>query len=429
MKKLVLILSLAIPLALSAQEDTIRFTLPQCIQYAFSNSYDRRSMELNESSQQESVRGAKLQYAPSISASLGENLNHTGDEDVRFGGNVNLGANINIYNPSTVYNVTTQELQLERTKYQTAQYDQNLRIQIIQEYVTIIGEMELIKYQEKIVSTSEQQLSEGEKKYRLGSILESDYLLLDAQYQTNLTNLVDSRNSLTNSLFQLKVLMSMDPTKNLAVAKPEDEIIAEMRNLPSLEYAIEQGLANMPDMKLIEASLAIARHQVKASKAGYIPSIGASASIGTSHSNFENFGEQLKNSFSQSFGISVSIPIYDKSQTETNVRKAKISLQQAELDKDQMELEIRNTMVQSYLNCQTAIASFDATTKKYQAWQKTLDAYNEKFRLGAITTVDLLQQENNYIAALNDYIQSKYKFLLQRSILAIYMGETQLPIE
>ena len=429
MKKLFPILLLFVPFAIYAQEDTIRFTLPQCIQYAFSNSYDRQSMELNESSQRESVRGAKLQYAPSISASVGENLNHSGNEEVRFGGSANLNANISIYNPSTAYNVTTQELQLERTKYQTAQYDQNLRIQIIQEYVTIIGEMELIKYQEKIASTSEQQLSEGEKKYRLGSILESDYLLLDAQHQTNLTNLVDSRNSLANSLLQLKVLMSMDPTKNLAVTKPEDEFIVGMRNLPSLEYAIEQGLVNMPDMKLTEASLDIARHQVKASKAGYIPSIGASASIGTSHSNFENFGEQLKNSFSQSFGINLSIPIYDKSQTETNVRKAKISLQQAELDKDQMELEIRNTMVQSYLNCQTAIASFDATTKKYQAWQKTLDAYNEKFRLGAITTVDLLQQENNYIAALNDYIQAKYRFLLQRSILSVYMGETQLPIE
>jgi len=430
MKKLLLLLSL-LPLALSAQSegDTIRFTLPQCVQYAFSNSYERRSMELNESSQQESVRGAKLQYAPSISASVGENLSHKTDEDVRFGGSANLGASIDIYNPSTVYNVKTQELQLEHTKYQTDQYDQNLRIQIVQEYVVVIGEMELIKYQEKVVSTSEQQLIEGEKKYRLGSILESDYLLLDAQHQSNLTNLVESRNSLVNSLLQLKVLMSMDPTKNLALVVPSDEFITDFRVLPELDYAIQQGLENMPDMKLSETSLAIAKHNVKSSKAGYIPSIGASASIGTSHTDFSNFGDQLKNSFSQSFGINLSIPIYDKSQTETRVRQAKISLQQAELDNEQTQLEIRNTMVQTYTNCQTAIASFDATTKKYQAWQKTLDAYNEKFRLGAITTVDLLQQENNYISALNDYIQAKYKFLLQRCLLTIYMGETQLPVE
>lgn len=425
MKKILLLLSL-LPLFLFAQQgDTIRFTLSQCVQYAFSNSYDRRTMELNESQQRESLRGAKLQYGPSISASIGENLNHQGSSDVRFGGSVNLNAGINIYNPSTVFNVKTQELQLEKTQYQTQQYDQNLRIQIIQEYVIVIGEMELIKYQEKIVSTSAQQLAEGEKKYRLGSILESDYLLLEAQHQSNLTNLIDSRNSLTNSLLELKVLMSMDPTKNLALIEPDDNYIASLKALPTLDYAVEQGLAHMPDMKLSDISLAIAKQHVKASKAGFIPSIGASASIGTSHSNFENFGEQLKNSFSQSFGINVSIPIYDKSQTETQVRQARISLQQAELDRNQTELEIRNTIVQSYTNCQTAIASYEATTKKYQAWQKTLDAYNEKFRLGAITTVDLLQQENNYIAALNDYIQSKYKFMLQRSILSIYMGESQ----
>lgn len=411
-------------LTMQGQADTIRFTLSECIDYAFANSYERQSMEMNVRQQEESLKGAKLAYAPSISASLGENLNHQGtSDDVHFGGNASLGANLSLYNYNTLRNIEQQKIILQQTQYQNEQYDQNMVINILREYVTVIGEMELIRYQEKIVSTSAQQVTEGEKKYRLGAILESDYLLLEAQHATNETNLLDSRNSLENSLLELKILMSMDPTKPLTLELPTDETIEGLKTLPSRDYAIEQGLKNMPTMHLTETTLELAKQGLKVAKGGYVPTIGANAQIGTSHSNFENFGEQLKNSFSQSVGISVSIPIYDRSQTATQVRKAKLSIQQAELDRQQTELDVRNTMTQAYTNVETSLAKYDSTTKKYQAWQKTLDAYNVKFRLGAITTVDLLQQENNFISALNEYIQAKYKFMMDREVLNIYMGE------
>lgn len=411
-------------LTMQGQADTIRFTLSECIDYAFANSYERQSMEMNVRQQEESLKGAKLAYAPSISASLGENLNHQGtSDDVHFGGNASLGANLSLYNYNTLRNIEQQKIILQQTQYQNEQYDQNMVINILREYVTVIGEMELIRYQEKIVSTSAQQVTEGEKKYRLGAILESDYLLLEAQHATNETNLLDSRNSLENSLLELKILMSMDPTKPLTLELPTDETIEGLKTLPSRDYAIEQGLKNMPTMHLTETTLELAKQGLKVAKGGYVPTIGANAQIGTSHSNFENFGEQLKNSFSQSVGISVSIPIYDRSQTATQVRKSKLSIQQAELDRQQTELDVRNTMTQAYTNVETSLAKYDSTTKKYQAWQKTLDAYNVKFRLGAITTVDLLQQENNFISALNEYIQAKYKFMMDREVLNIYMGE------
>jgi len=37
--------------------------------------------------------------------------------------------------------------------------------------------------------------------------------------------------------------------------------------------------------------------------------------------------------------------------------------------------------------------------------------------------VELLQQQNNYLNALNSYIQNKYSLLMKRKILDIYMGK------
>lgn len=402
----------------------VRFSLDKCIEYAFANSYARQTMLLSEQSQSESLKGSKAALAPSVSASLGESLSHRGTEsDVSFGGNANIGANITLYNGGSLHSSIKQsELQVEQSKAQTAQYDQNLTIQIVQQFVTILGQKELIKYQEQILATSQQQLNEGKRKYDVGAILESDYLLLEAQHATNETNLIDSKSSLANSLLALKCLLSMDPLTDFDIIEPDSEVIESMRTVPSQETAIEEALKNMPDMHLSENSLAIAQTSLKIARSGYIPSISASASVGTSHNNFNNFGTQMVDNLSQNVGLSVSIPIYDRSQTRTRVRQAKIAIEQAKLDHQQTELDVRQTIVQTYSDVVTSIAKYDSNTKKSEAWRKTFEAYSAQFRLGAITTVELLQQQNSYISALNDYIQAKYNFLLQREILNIYMG-------
>ena len=45
------------------------------------------------------------------------------------------------------------------------------------------------------------------------------------------------------------------------------------------------------------------------------------------------------------------------------------------------------------------------------------------FQLGAITAVDLLQQQTNYLNILNNYMQNKYNFLLQKKVLDVYTGQ------
>ena len=46
-----------------------------------------------------------------------------------------------------------------------------------------------------------------------------------------------------------------------------------------------------------------------------------------------------------------------------------------------------------------------------------------KFAQGAITTVEMLQQQDRYLSALNDYLQSKYNYILIEKQLDIYTGK------
>ena len=119
----------------------------------------------------------------------------------------------------------------------------------------------------------------------------------------------------------------------------------------------------------------------------------------------------------------MSIPIYSRGSTKANVKKSQIALQQAQLDYDQSLLDVRQTVVQSYQDVVSAYNAYKVSEKKENAYSKSFDAYNLQYQYGKITTVELLQQQNNYLNALNGYIQNKYSLVMKRKILDIYMGK------
>ena len=93
------------------------------------------------------------------------------------------------------------------------------------------------------------------------------------------------------------------------------------------------------------------------------------------------------------------------------------------MDYEQSALSVRQTVVQAYRNVVAAYNAYKVSQLKEEAYSKSFNAYNIQYQYGSITTVELLQQQNNYLNALNSYIQNKYSLLMKRKILDVYMGK------
>ena len=401
-----------------------QFTLEDCIRFAFANSNDRKSMELNTESQQVSYSQSKESRLPSVSASASEGYSHSKNNE-GFSGNASLGAQVVIYQGGNINKTIEQNrLNVERSQMQLQQYDDQLSVQILQSFLTALGYNELLHYQEVMINSSREQLKQGRTRYNVGSILESDMLLLEAQYISDSTNIVETRIKLDNSILSLKVLLSMDPLDNLQLIQPNTENLEDlMASLPTEANAIELAMETYPTLKLSEYDILLSENNISMARSGYMPSLSANASVGTGHYDFDNLGQQLSDRFNQSVGISLNIPIYSRGQTRSSVKRSKIALEQAQLDYEQTQLDVRQTVSVAYHNVLSAYNSYKSSELKEIAYNKSYKAYEVQFNFGKITTVDLLQQQNNYLNVLNDFIQNKYSLVLQRKVLDVYMGK------
>ena len=422
----ILIFTLMASCYMMAQENsTYQFTLEDCLRYAFANSYERQSMALTGKSLEVSYQQSKQQRLPSLSASASQNISNN-ENGWSSSGNVGIGSSITIYQGGQINNTIEQnKLNMERNEVQMERYDNQTTTQILQSFLTILGNQELLKYQLEVLNTSGEQLKQGQARYQVGSILESDYLLLQAQYYSDSNNVVDTRINIENNLLDLKVLLSMNPTDELSIVTPDTENLDQLKeSLPTEEEAIQQAMDYMPDLRMSNYDIRIAEKSLAMAKGNYLPSVSANANVGMGVLSFDNTGmKKWYSTPTESAGISVNIPIYSRGSTKANVKKSQISLEQAQLDYEQTQLEVRQTVVQAYRNVVSAYNAFKVSEVREKAYSKSFEAYNLQYRYGNITTVDLLQQQNNYLNALNNYIQNKYSLLMKRKILDVYMGK------
>lgn len=441
-KYTLLIAGLALsPLALQAQEaasdsatvkstsssagGNYHLTLDECLQYAFGNSYERQSLKVAEKKAAETTTQAKSDRNPYVNLSAGENATHTGSEsDVHVSGNVGINGGITIYQGGSITNTIKQsQLEEEDAQLKTAQYDNSLSIEILNSYLAVLKNEETLKSKVSIVETSKEQAEQGKKKYKAGNLLESDYLVLEAQYASNKTDTLDASISKATNLLTLKKLMSMDPTANLTLVEPDTSSIDALALLPSQDECVNKALETMPDLKLSKSAIEIAEVQTEITKSAYRPTIGASAGIGTSHRDFDEIGHQLGDNFYQQVGVSLSMSLYDRGQTKSKLAQNKYAKQQAELDEAQTELQIKQTVINQYQNVKLAYERYKMTKQRCDAYKAVVDVYNVKFKVGAVVITDLLQQQDNYINAINEYVQAKYSFILNRKILDVYTGD------
>lgn len=420
------LLFLLFAMVLAAQEPkSYRFSLDECLRYAFANSNERKSMELTGKSLETTYEQSKQQRLPSVSASFGETFSNS-ERGWSVSGNVGAGASVTIYQGGSINNTIEQNrLNLERNAVLLERYDNQVALQILQSFLTILGNQELLNYQLEVLNTSREQMKQGRTRHRVGAILESDMLLLEAQYYSDSNNVVDTRINIENNLLDLKVLLSMDPADNLEIVSPDtDNLDILKENLPSEEDAVSQAMATLPDLRIGDYDIRLAEKSVDLARGSYFPSISANANVGMGVLSFDGNGNrEWYGKPTESAGVSMSIPIYNRGQTRANVKKSRIALEQAQLDYEQMQLETRQTVVQAYHNVISAYNAYKVSQVKENAYSKSFNAYNVQFQYGTITTVDLLQQQNNYLNALNSYIQNKYSFLMKRKILDVYMGK------
>ena len=442
MKKRFLLLTVGIMSVAQLSLAQKTWTLEECIQYAKEHNITLQKARLSAKSAEEDVKGSQGALLPSVSASTNQSVGYrpwqdsstatvtNGQVDTKvdkgyYNGSYGINAQWTVWNGNRNYNQVKQnKLTAEQAALEAEVTANSIQEQIAQLYVQLLYLNEAVKVNEQSLETSKKNEERGQQMLEVGKMSKADVAQLTAQRATDEYNLVAAKSEIARYKLQLKQLLELSGDTEFDIVVPQTTDDEALAAIPGLQTTYEQALATRPEIARSQLSIKSSELSTKVAKAGYLPTLSVNAGVGTSSNSLSDntWGHQMKTNFDASAGLTLSIPIFDGRQTKTSVRKARIQQEQAQLDLQNAQDNLYQTIEGYWLDASTNQQKFRAAQATEKSEQESYNLLQEQFQLGLKNIVELMTGKDKLLTAQQNKLQSKYQTILAQQMLKFYSG-------
>ena len=418
-----------------------KWTIEECIEYAFENNLTIEQLELQLESTKLGESDAFGNFLPNLNASAGSSwskglvTNPTTNgliSTALFSVSGGVNSRINIFDGlRNIHRYNRAKLSTIASQYQLGDIKDDISLNIANSYLQVLSSKEGLKVVELQLKIAEEDYERTKKMAESGVVPKGNLLELDAAIANLEQQKLSAENAVLLNRLSLAQLLQITDYGNFDISDDSYKIpLAEIFNYSAKEI-YSKALSYRSDIKLAETNIGIAEKDVKIAKGALYPSLGASVNYNTRYSNLAkkqfgtSFGDQLSKNDGVIYGINLSIPIFNGIGVKNNIKRSKIDLERNKLQAEQDKLALEASINQAYLDVKSFAKSYEAAQKTLKARKLAFDFAKERYNVGLMDAFNFSQAKSRLDNAEIDVISTKYDYIFRIKILEIYFG---LPI-
>jgi outer membrane protein len=444
-------------------------TLQQAVDLTIKNNLTIKQAQLTEALATEDYKQAKYNQLPSLTANPQGSFNagrspnlttytYSNQSFVYVTGQASVA--VTLFQGGQLRNqILENKLLLDVDKSSTEKIKNDLLLNVVTDYLSILTNQDLVIAAKQQLDLANITLDRAQKNFDAGNATKADLAQAQAQVETAQLALTNDQNQVDITILTLKQYMEMDPATQIVIQKPDISKLADVRTAFDAADVIKTAFQVNPDIKLAELQQQSYAQEIKVAQGNYYPTISFFGAIGTNYTNqvstqvvgettgtqtstiningspatittpilvpvYEPYGtfSQLGNNFNQSIGVSLTIPIFNKFQARTSVRKAKLNYQNAQLSTDLAKNTLSKTIIQAVLDLEGAVKSYQSAVKTYESNKEALNVTKQRYDAGLVNTLDYNTALTNYNKAQNDMIEGQYEMVFRSKVIDYYLG-------
>jgi outer membrane protein len=319
------------------------------------------------------------------------------------------------------------KLELESSGLAFDRARQTVVFNVIQSYLQVLLDKERVRIRTEDIESQSQQLARIEEFVRVGSRPVSDLYQQQATLANSELLLLESERSVQLSEVRLIQVLELDPLSEYSFDSPSaEELLPDVRTY-DLDALMAEAFDRRLDLQAMDARIDAAHAGVRIAKSTWYPRVSLSGG-GDSRAIWSNardnlpFGDQFDDNKSADVGLNLTIPIFDRLQTKTNLQRARIMQSNLELDRQNLEQTIALEVRQAHLDYLTAVKRLDVTEKQLRAARQSEAVERERYDIGASTLVELTQARAALVDAESQRAQAVYQFIFQEQVIEYHLG-------
>jgi outer membrane protein len=451
-----------------------KWDLQKCVDYALANNISIKQQDIQARiaeltyKQSFSSQFPSLNFGTNLGLNTGRSIDRTTNqfttESILYN-SFSLQANVDVFNWFSKKNtIAGDRLETEASRAAVEKLKNDISLNVAAAYLQVLLAKEQINVSKVQISQTDSQLYITRIQVREGSLPELNVAELEAQLAADSSSLISAVGTERQSILLLQSLLNLDAGKPFDVTAPPVELIpidpiAELQPEPVYEMALK----NLPQQRVNQLRLEAAKKYQQAAKGSMYPSLSVGASLGTNYSTIKNnqkllsalpigvdtiaavsgsntpvvvpkfdynyrffaspYGTQLSDNFSNSVGLSISVPIFNGRSARTNWEKQKLNVSNLVLQQDLDNMTLKQDIYKAYTDAITSMQKFNSTTKSVSASQKAYDFAQKRYDVGLLNTIDLLTNQNNLFRAKIERLSAQFDYVFKMKVLEFYKGQ------
>lgn len=438
MKRLFILVVLAILVGLDLLAQQKQWSLRECCDYAVEHNISVKQQENQLRQRELQLETAKSQRLPDLNASAGQNFSfgrgltaqNTYTNTNTSSTSLSLGTSVPLFTGFQIPNqIKLNRLNLDAAMQNLEKAKNDIRMQVAQAYVQILYNMEMADVARRQIDIDSMQVVRLQAMVDNGKASGAQLSQQEATLAQSRLTATQADNNLQLAYLSLTQLLELPTPDGFSVVRPTIQKIQMTQNtLMSPDAIYAEALTIKPEVQSAQLAVSAAERNVDIAKAGNYPTLSLSGGMGTNYyttSGFKSDGlsKQLKNNFSQYIGLNLNVPIFNRYQTRNSIRSAQIDQQNQLLQLDNTKKTLYKEIQQVYYN---AIAADAKCKSSEQASRSAHDAFTlmqAKYENGKANITEFNESKNNYLRAESDLVQARYEQLYQQALILFYRGQ------
>ena len=410
------------------------WTLQRCMHYAVEHNHEVKRAELELDNYKAGRTGAIGRFLPSVDASIGAQYNFGRAIDPETNGYTDVSTFYNGYSLQAslpVFDGFSRIHALRAAKASVLMGHQALRQKQNQTALSVLQAFANVAYYEGLVKMAEAKVSETTLLLRQTRLLEevgrksaADVAQVESQKAEADYELTRQQSLLASALLELKKGMNYPLTDSLRLTI--DEITArEPRDYGSLPTS--RNL--VPDLLIARYQMQASRHEWRQARASLYPSLSLSAGLNTTyyhtlHSNTgQPFHAQFSNNMGEYVGATLSIPLFNRLQTTTSIRRAKNNYRIACENYAQKQLELEKLAREAWQDWLGYLKQVEQLEHQVAADSIACQLTCRQFEEGLSTAIDLHATSAQLLKSKATLLQCRLMAMVKGQLLRYYRGE------
>ena len=259
-----------------------------------------------------------------------------------------------------------------------------------------------------------EQLAQAKRNFEVGTSTITDTYEAQAKFDLGLAKEIADLNDLEIKRQALQQLINKMPS---SLAPLRDNPTLTLPKPSDMDQWVKASEEASPVIAQAQLAREIAAKEVDRNKAGHLPTLDLTSSVGNTSSPSSTSGGNIGSSFdtrSAGIGLTLTFPLYQGGGTQSRVRQSLSNRDKADADLENAKRTVAQAVRQNYLGVTNGVAQAKALEAALVSNRSSLDATLLGKEVGVRTNVDVLNAQQQLFQAQRDLQQARYNTIMSQ---------------